>query len=154
MNRSLALAQGALLLALVWPKGAADGSDEAAYIPADWGAGLALALLYAAVMIAVMALWARRWKLVPPAPDRAEADPSWLRGPYRFVRHPMRLALLGGALAWCLIYRFPANLAILGVLVAVTVLDARRADAALAAHGGPLLREWLGRVRAFVPGLY
>ena len=154
MGRTLALVQGVLLVALIWPKAAADGTDASAYIPADWGAGIALALLYAAVMLGTMALWARRWKVVPPAPAEAEANPSWMRGPYRFLRHPMRLSILAGAIAWCLIYRSPGNLVILAVLAAVVVLDARRADAALAAGGGPLVREWLGRVRAFVPGLY
>ena len=149
----LALAEGAALLALLAPKGTA-GVEASAHIPADWGAGLALALLYAAVMLGVMALWARRWRLLPPAAGAAEADPSWMRGPYRFVRHPTRLAVLAAALAWCLLYRAPENLAALAALGALLVVDARRADAALAAGGGPRVRAWLGRVRAFVPGLY
>ena len=147
----LALVQAALLPALLWPKG---GSDESAFIPADWGAGVALVLLYAAVMLGVLALWARHWRLVPLAPEAAEADPSWMRGPYRFVRHPMRLAVLAGALGWCLVYRAPANFAILAVLVATALFDACRADAVLAARGGPVVRAWLQRVRAFAPGLY
>jgi len=149
---AFALVQLVLLLALLRSKGAAEG-EQSAYIPADWGAGLALALLYAAVMLGVVALWARRWRVLPLSPEAAEADPSWIRGPYRFVRHPMRLALLAGALGWCLIYRSPINLALLAVLLGVTLLDARRSDRAHAA-AGPTGRAWLAEVRAFVPGLY
>ena len=145
-----ALAQSLLLLALLLPDGTGDGG---AAIPADWVSGLGLALLYAAVLLAVMTLWARRWRARPPSPPAAETEPEWMRGPYRFVRHPMRLALLAGVLGWCLIFRSSTHLAIAATLVVVTLLDARRADRALA-PAGPAVREWQGRVRAFVPGLY
>ena len=141
----LALLQGALLLVLLWPKG---GS-----IPADWGSGVALALMYAAVLLAVVALWARRWRLRATRPADAERDPSWMRGPYRFVRHPMHLALLAGALGWCLVYRQPLNGLVLAALVGAALLDTRRRDAALAA-AGPRCAAWVAQVRALVPGLY
>jgi len=149
-----ALAQTLLFLALLWPKADVADGDAGAYIPADWGAGFALALLYAAVLLGVMALWARRWKLRPPTPATAESDASWMRGPYRFVRHPMRLALIAAALGWCLVYRAPENGLLLAAYVLVALLDARRADRALAVGGGARVQAWLGRVRAFVPGLY
>ena len=140
-----ALAAALLLGALLWPKGGT--------IPADWGTGVALALLYAAVMLGVMALWARRWRLRALSPAEAEADITWMRGPYRFVRHPLYLALLALALGWCLVYRLPANWALLGALAVLTAIDIRRRDRALAA-AGPRCAAWAARLPALVPGLY
>ena len=144
-STTFALLQCVLLVALLWPKGG--------YIPADWGAGVALTLLYAAVMLAVMALWARRWRVRAVTPAEAEADPSWMRGPYRFVRHPMHLALLAGALGWCLVYRQPANWGLFVALAAAALIDTRQRDDRLAA-AGPRCAEWVTRRRALVPGLY
>ena len=143
--RSYRWAQALLSLALLWPKGG--------YIPADWGSGVALVLLYGAVMLAVMALWARRWRLRALSPAAAEADRSWARGPYRFVRHPLHLALLAGALGWCLVYRLPLNGLLLAALLIVVVLDVRRRDREAAA-AGPHGAERLARLPALIPGLY
>ena len=144
-GRSYLWAQALLLVALLWPKGG--------YIPADWGSGVALVLLYGAVMIAVMALWARNWRLRTLSPAAAEADASWMRGPYRFVRRPMHLALLAGALGWCLVYRMPPNWGLLAALAVVAVLDVRRRDREAAA-AGPRGAERVGRMSALIPGLY
>lgn len=75
-------------------------------------------------------------------------------GPFRYLRNPIYMAmnLLNiGSLVWC-----PSPVVAVGVFIGVVMGDlrARAEEQLLVGHFGDAARDYLGRVRRFVPGVY
>jgi protein-S-isoprenylcysteine O-methyltransferase Ste14 len=123
-----------------------------ARVPLTLRYGLAIALVLAA---SALAMWALRvftsWRLLAHV-DAGHA--LCTSGPYRFVRHPIYAAMdlwaLGSAIA-C-----PALAAVVGLVVIVVGSDLRcRAEETLLTDVfGDEYRDYMGRVRRLLPGMY
>jgi protein-S-isoprenylcysteine O-methyltransferase Ste14 len=120
--------------------------------PVDLATVLGLLFLLAAPALSV---WALRvftsWRFLA----RLEASHTLCTdGPYRFVRHPIYLAMdlwaLGSTLA-C-----PAAATVVGMTIVLLGSDlrARAEEALLTAVFGQAYRDYMARTQRFVPGLY
>lgn len=146
-GRVLVAAQFALIAWLAWR-----GVPSFVAGPAGWAGGAAWALLAAALAVGASALAANRPGNFNIHPEPRAGGVLVMRGPYRWVRHPMYSALLLGALAVALAASqadaWLAALAMLGVLNAKARLEERWM--ALMHPGYDAYRARTGR---FLPGL-
>ena len=84
---------------------------------------------------------------------RLMADPRLVTsGPYRFVRHPMYLAVILAGFGGLLLYRTWAMLVFALTMFGLT-LRARREDQALAAELGDQWQEYIRQVPGWIPRL-
>ena len=87
-----------------------------------------------------------------PFPRPVEGGSHVARGPYRYVRHPMYVAIVLAAAGWALLWHGAAG-AILTLLLAFFDLKSRREERWLES-AYPSYAHYRLRVRRFIPGLY
>jgi protein-S-isoprenylcysteine O-methyltransferase Ste14 len=100
---------------------------------ADWSA-LATTLVAAAIAMGLWALTANRpgnFNIRPEPKPRGQLVTS---GPYRYVRHPMYLAVMLGMLGFCVGYATPWRWAALAALAVVLAIKAGVEERAMAAR--------------------
>jgi protein-S-isoprenylcysteine O-methyltransferase Ste14 len=111
----------------------------------------ALILAAATLLMARSIIVLRSWRLLPEIDSGHELC---TKGPYRFVRHPIYLALdllgFGSAIA------VPNVFVIIGAVLLVTGGDlrARNEERALAHAFGDQYQSYMRRVRRTIPGIY
>lgn len=116
MSRFLVAAQFVLIALIAWPF-AAPAINFFHLLLFFTGVAVALA--------AVLAMGARTVSILPePRPGGVLVT----RGIYRYLRHPMYLAVLLCALAACLAYQSPAKWALAALLALVLALKIRREE--------------------------
>jgi protein-S-isoprenylcysteine O-methyltransferase Ste14 len=76
-----------------------------------------------------------------------------LRGPYRFVRHPIYLGYVLGYVGWALVVRTPALTSLVAIHLGLFVWRARLEENRLAAHS-PAYRANMQRTGFLVPRLF
>jgi protein-S-isoprenylcysteine O-methyltransferase Ste14 len=111
----------------------------------------------AATWVVVSAIALGLWALTANRPGNFNIRPEpktsgylALGGPYRFVRHPMYVAVLLGTAGFCVGYATPWRWAVFVVLVVVLHLKTKVEEAALAAlHPG--YAEYAQRTKRLVP---
>jgi protein-S-isoprenylcysteine O-methyltransferase Ste14 len=111
----------------------------------------AIVILLAAMLVAWTMLVFRSWRLLARIEAGHELCTS---GPFAHVRHPIYLAtdlLALGSLLW-----LPTPIVLAGVLFSAVGADlrARSEEAVLMRAFGGAYRDYAGRVKRFVPGLY
>jgi len=118
----LVLLQLSLIAAIALPFG-----------PAGWSAA-ATALVVAGVALGVWALTANRPGNFNIRPEPKPGGRLATGGPYRYVRHPMYLAVMVGMLGFCAGYATPWRWAALVALAVVLGVKAVVEERAMAAH--------------------
>lgn len=140
-----------LLLAAVAVAGVVDRPDWSGFalVVSQW-AGIALAV--AGVAVGVVGVRDLGTALTPLPAPKAEAH-LVETGIYGWVRHPIYVGLILGALGWAL---YSASLLALGFTLALAAyldLKSRREEAWLRDRY-PRYRGYAARVKRFVPGVY
>ncbi len=103
-----------------------------------------------------MLAWAARRALGPsftPFPKPLAGGSHVARGPYRFVRHPMYVAVVAAAVGWALLWQSGAGAAATLLLAAFLDLKSRREERWLQS-AYPAYADYRRRVRRFVPCVY
>ena len=100
---------------------------------ADWSA-LATTLVAAAIAMGLWALTANRPGNFNIRPEPKPGGRLVTSGPYRYVRHPMYLAVLLGMLGFCAGYATPWRWVALAALVIVLAIKAGVEERAMAAR--------------------
>lgn len=113
-------------------------------------AGLALVVSGVALVgLAARQLGAAATPLPRPHPGASMvAD-----GVYRHVRHPIYVGVMTSALGWAVLMVSPSALVLVGVLVLLLDLKARREEAWLREHY-PAYARYMRATRRFIPRLY
>ncbi|MEZ5403065.1 MAG: isoprenylcysteine carboxylmethyltransferase family protein [Bryobacteraceae bacterium] len=141
-NAGLLLQAAALTIALAF-----ELPRRVEWAPAVW------ILAFGSVALAAWSLWAlgRQWRIQAVITDDHELITT---GPYRFVRHPVYLALLGMMAATSL-WRGPLlpSLLSIAVYVAGTEVRVRAEDGILAQAFGEKFEAWRRRTPAYLPGI-
>ena len=140
------LAQGPLMLLAVavppWLGALASG-------PQRWAA--------AALLLAGMALGIASRRALgvsfSPFPRPVEGGSHIARGPYRYVRHPMYVAIVLTAAGWAFLWQSAAGAILALPLLAFFDLKSRREERWLEA-AYPSYADYRRRVKRFIPGLY
>ena len=111
----------------------------------------------AALLAAGMILgWSSRRALGPSFtafPKPVESGSHVARGPYRFVRHPMYVAIVIASAGWALLWQSAAGAALAALLLVFFDLKSRREERWLES-AYPTYGEYKRRVRKFVPYVY
>ena len=142
MSRVLVALQFALIGALAWP--APDDTRRSA---------AALALLGVAILVGVAALAANRPGNFNIRPDVKPGAKLATSGPYRYVRHPMYVAVILFGLACVASGATPRRIAALAALAAVLHVKALREERAMrAAHAG--YDAYCARTARYLPGVF
>ena len=117
--------------------------------PQQWAA---IASLAAAMVLG----WASRRALgqsFTPFPKPVDTGSHIARGPYRFVRHPMYVAIVVASAGWALLWQSGAGALLAILLLAFFDLKSRREERWLAG-AYPSYGEYRRRVKRFVPLVY
>lgn len=115
--------------------------------------GVLLALEAAGILLGVWAVLAMRIGHFNIAPDPLAWSQLVDRGPYRFIRHPMYLALLLTTLPLVLVqFSLPRVLVWFGLLV--TLLVKLNYEETLLASRLPAYASYTQRTAKLIPGLY
>ncbi len=141
MQRLLVAAQFLLIGAIAWPWWGSRGNP------------FALALVLPAGLLALWTLRHNRpgnFNIRPEVKEQAELVTS---GPYRWVRNPMYLSLLLLMLGVVVFHGHPHQLLLWGGLAVVLAMKVRLEEAFLSERF-PEYRDYMERVRRFLPGLY
>jgi protein-S-isoprenylcysteine O-methyltransferase Ste14 len=122
---------------------------ELAAGPLRWIAG---ALLAAGI---ALVLWSRAalGKSFTPFPRPVEGGTRVDSGPYRFVRHPMYLAVFLTLAGWVLLWRFLAGAWLPVAILVLLDMKARREEAWLA-QAYPGYGDYKRRTRKLIPFVY
>jgi protein-S-isoprenylcysteine O-methyltransferase Ste14 len=118
----------------------------------DLAAVLGVALIAGAGLVGLRAMSDLRGSFTP-LPHPVEGGMLVEQGVYAVVRHPMYLAVVTGALGWSLLCGSSVALVATAVLFAFFDLKSRREEAWLV-EAYPGYRDYRGRTRRIVPGLY
>jgi protein-S-isoprenylcysteine O-methyltransferase Ste14 len=141
-NYGLVLQGVALLVALFW-----GGFRREEWWLAVW------VLAYGSVVLGAASLWAlgRQWRVQAVVTADHELVTS---GPYRVVRHPVYLALLGMLVA-TLLWRSPWEAALISVAIYVagTEIRVRAEDGILSQAFGAKFESYRRSTAAYLPGL-
>jgi protein-S-isoprenylcysteine O-methyltransferase Ste14 len=140
-GRLLVAAQFALLLALAWPWSPAAPSI------------VATALAVAAALVGGWTLMHNRLGNFNIRPEPRATGQLVVSGPYRYVRHPMYVAVLLFAAALALVYCTAAKVALLLALVGVLAAKAALEERALRLRY-PEYDAYAQRVARFIPGVW
>jgi protein-S-isoprenylcysteine O-methyltransferase Ste14 len=142
MSHFLVAAQFVLIALIAWPFAAAPALK--AFPLLLFLAGIAVALA------AVLAMGARTVSILPePRPGGVLVT----HGIYRYLRHPMYLAVLLCALAACLAYQNPVKWGLAALLLMVLALKIRREERLLRQHFADYA-EYARHTAALLPFLF
>lgn len=111
-----------------------------------------LVLLFGGLAVGTAAL-RRLGSALTPNPVPLEGATLRIAGPYRWVRHPIYVAVILAATGWTFAVGSWWTVAVLGVLIVFFVLKARWEDRMLAAQYGQRWHDWAATTGAFVPRL-
>lgn len=113
---------------------------------------IAIALLAAGMSLGI---WSRRalGASFTPFPKPLPSGSHAVAGPYRFVRHPMYLAIVVSCAGWALLWQSLAGAALAAALLVLFDSKARREERWLV-DAYPGYADYRRRVRKLIPGLY
>ena len=142
---ALVVAQFALIAMLASP--------VATLVPRSPVGLVGLAMILGSLVLVAAAFVAMRPANFSVLPEPVAGNRLVERGPYARVRHPMYSAVLLGGLGACLVHGTGTDWLLLGTLVGVMVVKARREERLLrAVHPG--YAGYAARTSALVPGLH
>lgn len=114
-----------------------------------WG----IVLFYGGITIGLWAVWVMRVSRLRIQPEIASGATLITRGPYRFVRHPMYLAVLLTTLGWVTLAPALPRCAVWGALAGVLVVKLRYEERLLRAKF-PEYAAYASRTKRIVPGVW
>ncbi len=113
---------------------------------------VALALVVAGLTLAVAARFALGASFTA-FPRPIEGGAHVARGPYRFVRHPLYVAVFVTGAGWALLWQSVAGAALTLALAVLLDFKSRREERWLEA-AYPTYAQYRRAVRRFIPGIY
>lgn len=109
-----------------------------------------LVLLFGGLALGTAAV-SRLGRALTPNPVPLEGATLRIAGPYRWVRHPIYVAVILAAAGWTLAVGSWWTVAVLGVLIVFFVAKSRWEDRMLAEQYGQRWHDWAATTGAFLP---